>query len=41
MRARPLIEILRAEEMRHALWDVTGWHRDHDTYLRSSRADEG
>ena len=38
-----LVEVLRTEGVegvRHALWDMTGWHRDYDPCVWRSRATE-
>ncbi len=38
-----LVEVLREEGLgavRYFLWDVTGWHRDHDPCLWRNRATE-
>ena len=38
-----LVEVVRGEGIegvRYALWDMTGWRRDYDPYVRRSRVDE-
>ena len=38
-----LVEVLRTkgvEDVRYALWDMTGWHRDYDPCIWRSRADK-